>query len=141
MGSKHTGQCLCGQVSYIADGPPSIVAQCHCEECRRLSGTGHTVGAMFKADLVAISGDVRTFQYTSAKGSQVRKAFCGTCGSPVFGTNTQTPDHMTLTLGTMNDTDGLAVEAVIFARDHVRWDDLGPDVVRFGTQPDWTPDS
>ena len=45
---KYTGKCLCGEVTYTADAPPVVVAQCHCEECRRLSGTGHTVGAMLQ---------------------------------------------------------------------------------------------
>ncbi|WP_439148569.1 GFA family protein [Sulfitobacter sp.] len=140
MTQKYTGKCLCGAVSYAAEGIPNVVAQCHCNECRRSSGTGHTVGAMFAAKAVTISGNLTRFTYLSDKGSEVTKAFCATCGSPIFGRNTRMPDHLTLSLGTMDDAADLSVEVVIFERDKPHWDALGEDVVCFATQPDWTPD-
>ncbi|MDE4061044.1 MAG: GFA family protein [Pseudophaeobacter sp. bin_em_oilr2.035] len=137
--TRYTGKCLCGAVTYVATGQPRVVAQCHCEECRRISGTGHTVGAMFPIEAVTISGEVSTFRYPSAKASEVTKAFCGTCGCPIYGQNTRTPDHLTLSLGTMDDAEGLEIEVVVFARDRPHWDQLGPDVLSFAGQPDWTP--
>ncbi len=139
MDGKYTGKCLCGEITYVANGEPAIVAQCHCEECRRLSGTGHTVGAMFATDVVAVSGKLSLFCYTSDKDSVVTKAFCGNCGSPIFGKNTRIPDHLTLSLGTMDDATGLDVEVVIFQRDKPYWDRLREKVVSFETQPDWKP--
>lgn len=139
MKHSYTGHCLCGAVTYLAKGPPVVVAQCHCDACRRLSGTGHTVGAMFPSSAVTVSGEMREYSYVSDKNSSVTKAFCATCGSPVFGTNTRVPDHLTLTLGTMDDARELAVEVVIFARDKPHWDTVAPDVATFETQPDWMP--
>lgn len=140
MKKKYTGKCLCGEVTYVADGQPVVVAQCHCEECRRLSGTGHTVGAMFISDAVAMSGKLSEFSYSSDKDSQVTKAFCANCGSPIYGKNTRIPGHMTLTLGTMDDASGLEVEVVMFERDKQSWDKLGQDVDCFETQPYWKPE-
>lgn len=139
MIDKHTGKCLCGKVSYIATGQPIIVAQCHCQECRRLSGTGHSVGAMFPSQAVALSGELTEFKYMSDKSSQVTKAFCAECGSPIYGTNTRMPDHLTLTLGSMDDASDLKIAVVIFERDRPHWDQLDQDVVSFQTQPDWKP--
>ncbi len=136
MTKEYTGKCLCGEVQYTADGPPIVVAQCHCEECRRLSGTGHTVGAMFVLDAVSVSGKLSEFSYSSDIGSEVTKVFCASCGSPIYGKNTRLPDHLTLSLGTMDDARGLEVEVVIFERDKPHWDQLGEDVVSFATQPD-----
>jgi len=95
---------------------------------------------MFAAKAVTISGNLTRFTYLSDKGSEVTKAFCTTCGSPIFGRNTRMPDHLTLSLGTMDDAEDLSVEVVIFERDKPHWDALGEDVVCFATQPDWTPD-
>lgn len=136
---KYTGKCLCGEVTYVAEGQPVVVAKCYCEECRRLSGTGHAVGAMFASDEVVLSGKLSEFSYSSGKGSEVTKAFCAKCGSPIYGKNTRLPDHLTLTLGTMDDASELDVEVVIFERDKPHWDQIGPDVVSFTTQPDWEP--
>lgn len=123
----------------MASGQPIIVAQCHCEECRRSSGTGHTVGAMFLSKAVVLSGKLNEFKYMSDKASEVTKAFCASCGSTIYGTNTRMPDHLTLALGTMDDANGLKIEVVIFERDRPHWDQLDEDVTSFGTQPDWKP--
>lgn len=139
MANKYTGRCLCGEITYTVAAQPVVVAQCHCEECRRLSGTGHSVGAMFRSNAVAIEGELREFMYPSDNASQVTRAFCAVCGSPIYGKNTRIPDHMTLTLGTMDDANDLEVAVVIFERDKPHWDQLGQDVRSFATQPDWKP--
>lgn len=139
--TTYPGRCLCGEVTYEVGGSPVIVAQCHCDECRRLSGTGHTIGAMFAATAVSIRGTLSKFSYNAANGARVTKAFCATCGSPIYGTNTRSPDHLTLSLGTMDDAADLNVEVVIFERDKQHWDQLGDSVVAFDTQPDWAPEA
>lgn len=94
---------------------------------------------MFRRDAVVLHGVISTFTYRSGIGSTVTKGFCATCGSPVYGRNSRSPDHMTLPLGALDDADGLRVEVVIFERDKPHWDQLGEDVARFATQPDWKP--
>ncbi|WP_256448887.1 GFA family protein [Methylosinus sp. KRF6] len=64
----YSGKCLCSGVRFTATGPPVIVAQCHCEECRRLSGTGHSVGAMLRTDAVVLSGKTSEFVYLNRAG-------------------------------------------------------------------------
>lgn len=140
MKDKFTGKCLCGAITYKVDGQPVIVAQCHCDECRRLSGTGHTIGAMFAADAVTLTGTLGEFKYSSGKDSEVTRYFCASCGSPIYGENTRIPGRLTLTLGTMDDASELAVQVVIFERDKQHWDQLGKDVMAFDIQPDWKPE-
>ena len=140
MKNKYSGKCLCGAVTYKVSGQPIIVAQCHCEECRRLSGAGHTTGAMFSADAVTLTGTLNEFKYMSGKDSEVTRVFCTGCGSPIYGKNTRIPGRLTLTLGTMDETSDLDVQVVIFERDKKHWDQLGPDVATFDTQPDWKPE-
>ncbi|WP_166415457.1 GFA family protein [Cochlodiniinecator piscidefendens] len=137
--TNYTGRCLCGAITYNVAGPPVVVAQCHCDECRRTSGTGHAIGAMFAADSLTFTGTMGEFKYQSRTGSEVTKCFCGDCGSPILGRNTHTPDHVTLALGAMDDATKLRVEVVIFERDKQAWDSLGDNVMTFDTQPDWKP--
>lgn len=140
MKNRYSGKCLCGAITYKIEGQPIIVAQCHCDECRRLSGTGHTIGAMFPVEAVTLTGEPSEFKYLSDKGSEVTKAFCGHCGSPIYGMNSRIPDHLTLTLGSMDDATGLDIQVVIFARDKKHWDQLGQSIMSFDTQPDWKPE-
>ena len=94
---------------------------------------------MFRADTCVVAGPIAEFTYLSAKGSTVTKGFCPACGSPIYGRNTLSPDHITFPLGTMDNTDGLRVEVVIFERDKPHWDQLEKNVAFFATQPDWRP--
>jgi len=99
------------------------------------------VGAMFALSAVTVNGKLGEFSYASDIGSEVTKVFCAHCGSPIYGKNTRTPDHLTLSLGTMDDAIGLDIEVVIFERDKPHWDRLGENVSHFPTQPDWSPES
>lgn len=93
----------------------------------------------FASEAVTVSGKLSDFNHSSDKGSKVIKAFCVTCGSPIYGKNTRFPDHLTLSVGTIDDARGLNIEVVIFERDRPHWDLLGEEVVSFATQPDWKP--
>ncbi len=94
---------------------------------------------MFLLEKLTLNGRTGKFRYTSKNGSEVTKGFCPSCGSPIFGTNTRSPNHVTLSLGTMDDAADLAVEVVVYARSKQHWDQLGDDVTTFETQPDWQP--
>jgi hypothetical protein len=93
----------------------------------------------FASEAVTVSGKLSDLNHSSDKGSKVIKAFCVTCGSPIYGKNTRFPDHLTLSVGTIDDASGLNIEVVIFERDRPHWDLLGEEVVSFATQPDWKP--
>lgn len=93
------------------------------------------------SDAVKIHGKLSKFKYMSDTGSDVTKGFCPRCGSQIYGSNTRLPDHLTLTLGTMDDASRLDIEVVIFADDKPAWDRQGHAVVSFPAQPDWTPET
>lgn len=136
---KYTGSCLCGDVSYSISGPPLIVAQCHCSDCQKSSGTGHTIGAMFQSDELMVNGNLTEYSHGSIKYSKVTKSFCAKCGTHLFGRNTRIPNHVTIPLGIIDESSGMEVEVVIFARDKPHWDTLKNNVSVYETQPDWNP--
>ena len=134
------GRCLCGAISYEIDGEPVIVAHCHCTDCQRLSGAGHTTGAMFPADQVRVRGDASEFRLESAAGSVVTRTFCPRCGSQLFGRNSRMAGHVTVAVGTLDDPDGVEPQVVVFARTRRSWDTVVGDLPTFDDQPGWTPD-
>ena len=135
-----TGRCLCGNCSYTIEGEPVVVAHCHCLDCQRLSGAGHTTGAMFPEEGVTLTGAPATFSLTSDGGNTVTRLFCGTCGSPLFGKNAGMPGFMTVFLGTLDAPDTLTPQVAIFARTRRQWDVMDASLTSFKAQPDWKPD-
>lgn len=133
------GRCLCGAITYAVAGEPIVVAHCHCEDCQRLSGAGHTTGAMFPADAVTIRGEVAEYRIETEQ-SIVTRSFCSRCGSPLFGRNTRMPGAVTVCVGTLDDPDRVTPQVVVFARSRRHWDLMDPALPTFETQPDWKPE-
>jgi len=135
----HQGGCLCGAVRYEVEGQPLVVAHCHCEECQRGSGAGHSTGAMFPLDGFRLTGRVEAYKYTSDNGNEVTKTFCPTCGSPIFGENNGMQGYLTVTLGTIDDSTEFKAQVVIFARNQNPWDIMDQNLPTFKDQPNWKP--
>ena len=135
----RSGQCLCGACTYEIDGEPIVVAHCHCLNCQRGSGAGHTTGAMFAEADVRLSGAVSSYAMPSAAGNTVTRLFCGTCGSPMLASNTGMPGFVTVPLGTMQAPDCLEQQVVVFARSRRPWDCMDDRLQTYDAQPDWKP--
>ncbi len=137
----RTGKCLCGMCSYEIDDEPIVIAICHCTDCQRLSGTGHTTGAMFPESSIRLFGQPATYKIESNAGNTVTRLFCGTCGSPLFGKNTGMPGFMTVAMGTLDTSDGMLPQVEIFTRNQRAWDHPNPAIESYDTQPSWTPEN
>jgi hypothetical protein len=135
----HSGGCLCGAVRYEVEGPPLVVAHCHCNDCQRGSGTGHSTGAMFPADTMRLTGPVTEFTVKSDNGNQVTRVFCPACGSPVLGRNSGMEGYLTIALGTLDDSSGFEPQVVVFARSRKPWDIMDESLPTFDAQPNWKP--
>src|SRR5260221_10811240 len=76
-----TGSCVCGAVAYEIAPPYRFFQYCHCNRCRKRTGSIHAANiAVPTAQLTWTRGKehVRDFQLASAKGWG--NAFCATCG-------------------------------------------------------------
>ena len=73
------GSCLCGSVTYTAEGEIGHPAACHCNQCRKTSGHVWAAGHVADGGLT-VQGDVRWFQ----SSPKAKRGFCPTCGSALF---------------------------------------------------------
>ena len=114
---SRSGSCLCGAVKFTAHGEPLEIDACHCGMCRRQTGGGAYVAAQFKGGVTIDQGE----QLSWYKGSDWgERGFCSTCGSAVAWRLQQFPDKLGVSLGAVDDTTDLKIEAHIFT-------DSGPD--------------
>ena len=132
------GRCLCGSVKYELEGEPLVVAHCYCEDCQRVSGAGHSTGAMYPVERARVTGIVAEFQLETAE-SIVTRTFCPKCGSPLHGRNTRMPGVLTFTAGTLEDPNSVVPQVAIFTRSKRHWDTASTEVAQFETQPPWKP--
>jgi hypothetical protein len=135
----RTGRCLCGACALAIEGEPVAVANCHCLDCQRVSGAGHTTGAMFPAAGVRIEGPAAAYALASEAGNTVTRRFCARCGSPLTGENSGMPGFVTVALGVLDASDDLRPQVAIFARSRRAWDPADPSVQSYDAQPEWKP--
>ena len=135
----HRGACLCGQIRYEAVGQPVVISHCHCKDCQRGSGAGHSTGAMYAEHQFHISGRLGEFQLVSEAGNKVTRVFCPSCGSPIYGKNSGMPGFLNVTLGTLDDSSSFTPQVTIFARNRKPWDLVAIGLPTFEAQPGWEP--
>ena len=58
--SDVTGRCLCGHVTWRYDGEVGPASYCHCEDCRRCTGSVFNIGVRLRrADFRITAGTPR----------------------------------------------------------------------------------
>lgn len=81
-GPIRTARCCCGALSIRLRGEPVVNALCHCDDCRRRTGSAFGWSTYFRdEDVEAIDGAAT--DYATATGSGTR-SFCPRCGSTLY---------------------------------------------------------
>ncbi|MEO0380088.1 MAG: GFA family protein [Pseudomonadota bacterium] len=106
-----TGSCLCGAVTYEAQGEAGAPAACHCKQCRKQSG--HVWASSYVDDgLLVISGDVRWFE----SSYKARRGFCPICGSALFWKHDD-ENFTCFSTGSIDGPTGLRLRGHIYTAD------------------------
>lgn len=105
-----TGSCLCGAVKYEVHGALRPVIACHCEQCRKQTGTYMSATAAEDRDLKIIESRGLKWYRSS---DTARRGFCGECGSVLFWRG-DGRDYTAIAAGSIDGPTGLALEGHIF---------------------------
>lgn len=117
-----SGKCLCGAVRFEVAEPPVRMAQCHCEQCRRSTGTGHIMQAFFKREHIIIHGQTATYKSVADSGSERTRHFCPNCGSRLFAENTGNPAVVGIAAGAFDDSNWFKPAINLYASQRPAWD-------------------
>lgn len=135
MSTIISGRCLCGQVHYECSGPAMMSGHCQCEDCRKSSGTGHSSHLAVPRAAVTMRGDVTIYAKAADSGNLVSRAFCPTCGSPVYSLNSAMDELLFLRASSLDDLDVFQPQMVVYTSRGARWDRIDPALPRFETMP------
>jgi hypothetical protein len=99
--ATHHGACLCGATHYNVSGSLDQVDLCHCSQCRRANGGAFNVAVIVDSAQVIFGSRDAIREYSGSPGKY--RAFCGTCGSPIYSRRDDLPEKMRLRGGTIAD--------------------------------------
>lgn len=92
--------CCCGASSIEVSGEPTLNGVCHCENCKRRTGSAFGWQAYFRdTQVIATQGD---FSHHRIRDEQER-SFCRHCGTTLFWKSSFMPDQTGIAAGTFID--------------------------------------
>jgi len=135
MANGYSGRCACGMVTARIDGEPVATRQCWCRQCQQIAAGGPTNNAMFRAEGVALSGELATQSYVAASGNRLTWSFCPRCGTPVMAQSSARPHLRTIRLGFLEPGHGLAPRMAIWTAEAPDWALVDPALEQHARQP------
>lgn len=99
-----TGSCACGAISWISNSTPTLANNCHCDTCRKISGSPYIAFLHLTTSDVTIvpplsSPQVKT--YTASPHAE--RTFCVECGSTLTFKYHLKPDIIGVAIGTVDE--------------------------------------
>ncbi|NKB96953.1 MAG: GFA family protein [Pseudomonadales bacterium] len=124
------GSCLCGQVQFQVQGTIEHAPEAfHCSQCRKVSGHFLAAVNVRRIDLNLVGGDETVSWYQSSP--EVRRGFCGNCGSSLFWLPTQENyAYIAIAMGAFDKPTGLKLSKHTFVVDKGDYYDLADGVAQ-----------
>ncbi len=130
-----SGSCLCGNVKYSTTVEPSFMGQCHCDDCRKSTGTGHISNAFFVKDSVTITGELSEYKKETDSGTMLTRSFCTNCGSSLFSENSNNNGFIGITVGTFDNNDWFKPQFIVYNKSKPKWDCMDENIPTFDAMP------
>ncbi len=83
--TKIEGSCLCGAVKYQVTGKTKRFYHCHCQRCRKATGTGHASNLLIEpmSSIQWLQGEALLARYKVPQAERFYNCFCQQCGAPM----------------------------------------------------------
>ncbi|QJB55129.1 GFA family protein [Pseudodesulfovibrio sp. zrk46] len=132
---KHAGACLCGKVAFEIEGDFESFFLCHCERCRKDTGSAHAANLFSStAKLKWLSGEenVRIFDFNSTGHI---KSFCTNCGSALPNIQME-GTLLVVPAGSLDRDVPIKPNGHIFYASKANWDNGLEDIPTFDGLPE-----
>lgn len=129
------GSCLCGNVRYRSSGTVANFFHCHCQRCRKATGTGHASNIILApGKLEFLSGEDRIRVYKVPDARFFANVFCQDCGGrvPVFS---EERGVVLIPAGSLDEDVALQPTGRIFRDSAVSWSCGGDDIPAWDSYP------
>ena len=123
MNEQFDAMCLCGGIRLRYSGEIGPANYCHCEDCRRASGSAFNIGVRVERKVLEIKAttELKTYRTVNEKGKVIERCFCGTCGSPLFTLHPAKPEYAWVKAGIICQTQVVRPAYEIRSKDRVNW--------------------
>ena len=122
------GSCLCGAVQYEISGEPMKFYHCHCQRCRKATGTGHASNLLVKPGSIKwLKGEELIKGYKVPEAIRFTNRFCSVCGSRV-PRDVKEIDTIVIPAGSLDSEPPIRPQARIFWDSRASWSCSGGEL-------------
>lgn len=114
---------------------PKMMVQCHCLDCQKASGAGHSSNAYFDEKTVVIEGEATGHTVIADSGNEMTRYFCPECGCRMYGRNSGRPNLVSVQVGCLDDQSWFSPQAVLYTSRRHDWDITSDEVPSFEEMP------
>lgn len=102
---EHTAKCACGSATMTVAGAPVAHAVCHCNNCKRRTGSAFGVSAYFpKKAVVGTEGQMTRYAlHNPHRKEDQERYFCNKCGTTLYWYSTTYPEFVGIAGGCFAD--------------------------------------
>jgi hypothetical protein len=132
---EYSGSCQCGNVSYriTAQSVQSVI--CHCDDCRKQSGSAFGASLIVNSDEVVFQGRLKTWDRTTDTGRTNRAFFCPDCGNRIYHQNPDAPEVVRIRSGTLDGQQIPEPRTHFHTIRQMPWVSFSEEVTRHEKQP------
>ena len=131
-GQRYAGGCFCGAIRYEVSGAARTLCYCHCESCRRASGSPAVAWGTFERGGFRVTRGALA-EFRSSK--PVVRGFCASCGSCLTYRHEARPTEIDVTLATLDEVRQLAPRMHVWVADKLPWVRIDDGLPQFPGSP------
>jgi len=120
--STVKGSCLCGSVKYQVTGNTERFYHCHCQRCRKATGTGHASNLLMtpQTSISWLAGEELLARYKVPQAERFYNCFCSHCGAPMPRVVPEL-DAVLIPAGSLDTESPMKPNGRIFAGSRAEW--------------------
>jgi hypothetical protein len=122
------GGCLCGAVRYRISAEPHHADYCHCRMCQRASGAPVVAWLTVASEAFEWAKGEPAVYRSSPKAERL---FCPNCGTQLVFRAVAEPDHLDVTLASLDDPEAVRPTHHIWTASRIGWFDTADDLPRY----------
>jgi hypothetical protein len=134
MSKTHSGSCLCGAVRYEVDGEFERFYLCHCQYCRKDTGSAHAANLFSStATLEWITGKDKV-AFFNLPATRHSKCFCSICGSALPSMQDE-GKLLVVPAGSLDTVIPNKPDAHVFVSSKASWDNCLEEIPKLARYP------
>ena len=136
MPAPYSGSCQCGNIKFEITAEPLTVYVCHCNACKKQSGSAFGMAMVAAADSVKVlQGTPKVYVKTAQSGGEAECDFCPECGNRLFHRIGPDAPIVLVKTGVLDDAKDLTPVVHLWTEEIDDWVEIPDDVIAYEQQP------